>query len=255
MFDFVILKNETVKFKANYLYHIHKHEHYEVIYLLSGKCFMAIGGKDIALNVGECIVINKNISHNFYVNGANGCKINQLEVLSNVPFISSDFIKLNDAFMISSGINNISLIQTTIADEMSRRKLIELELEKVILLCNCLKSTCYEDSPYIMKAIELIKNSYCYDISCAEIAKRLQISERYLRKIFIADMGTTPKDYIINLKIEKAKALLANTKQSIADVAVKVGFNTIQYFSELFKKRIGITPSEFRECNIIKIKP
>lgn len=49
--------------------------------------------------------------------------------------------------------------------------------------------------------------------------------------------------------MEKAKNLLINTDKKIAEIAGLTGYNTIQYFSEIFKERTGVTPREFREVN------
>lgn len=244
-----IIKNNIVKFKAEYLYYVHAHDHYEIIYVISGQCMMSINNKDIVLNQGNCIVINRNASHNFYVNGENGCKINQLEVRIDDNLIDSDYVKLDNGYIMATAMNDILFFQSQIDGECDRERLIALGIEKVAILSHSLKSGHTDEEPLVIKAVEYIKDNYTYDIGCVSVARHIGISDRYLRKVFEKSVGMTPKDYISNLKMERAKVLLIHSTKTIADIAGCVGYNTIQYFSEVFKRRIGVSPSEFRTSN------
>ena len=77
-----------------------------------------------------------------------------------------------------------------------------------------------------------------------EIAK---ISSRYYEKLFYRKFSKTPKEYIVDLKIECAKELLLQEKSLIKDVALKLGYNDIYHFGKIFKKKTGYTPSQFRQ--------
>lgn len=247
--EYLILKNKIIKFNPEYLYYVHSHNHYEIIYIIAGQCIMSVSNQDIALNQGNCIVINRYSSHNFYVNGEKGCKINQLEVSIDKDIIDSDFVKLKNAHIVAESLNNILFFQTQIENEKDKERLIALEIEKITILANSLKSSDTCDDKNVKKAVEIIRTNYNYDIDCSKLARDIGISDRYLRRIFEKTLGMTPKEYISNLKIEKAKVLLIHSDKAVAEIAIEVGYNTIQYFSEVFKRHIGITPCEFRAYN------
>ncbi|MCC2727878.1 helix-turn-helix transcriptional regulator, partial [Blautia sp. MSK22_86] len=66
-------------------------------------------------------------------------------------------------------------------------------------------------------------------------------------KMFRKDIGTSLNDYINSLRVEKAKHLLENTNTKVIDIALEVGFDTLPYFSSVFKKYTGVSPAEFRK--------
>lgn len=249
--EYSIKKSAVVKFESNYLYNSHNHNHYEIIYMISGQCMMLINNIETTFSEGECIIINKNIQHNFYVNGKKGCKIQQLEIDCDVCVLTEDFVRITitKAQFFSLCLNKIHVFYNEKSYANIRNVLIELEIKQLALLTNEFGVATLTDNDYIKQAVKDIKDNYLSEIYCDKIAKKLGISERYLRKIFVADLGIPPKEYIINLRLEKAKSLLINTNEKIADIAMMVGYNTIQYFSIVFKSRTGVTPSEFREIN------
>lgn len=79
-----------------------------------------------------------------------------------------------------------------------------------------------------------------------EIAEHCHISERTLLRHFKDATGFTPKQYIIQLKVEKAKQLMEQGKASIEDVSEDLGYSDTSNFIKVFKKVSGITPSEFK---------
>ena len=79
------------------------------------------------------------------------------------------------------------------------------------------------------------------------LASKLGISHRYMRDTIKAETGKTSVDQINLFLVEEAKDLLLAPKASISETAYKLGFEYPQYFSRLFKKKEGMSPTEFRE--------
>ncbi len=108
----------------------------------------------------------------------------------------------------------------------------------------------YEDS--LMKtnrlypAIKYIDNHLNEEITNSLLADILNISDVYLRKLFIKYYGVTPKQYIIYFRIKKAKHLLTESNKSISDICFLCGFNDIYHFSRIFKSKTGLSPSEYK---------
>jgi YesN/AraC family two-component response regulator len=80
-----------------------------------------------------------------------------------------------------------------------------------------------------------------------EICKKIGISRIQLYRKVKALLGCNVNDYILNVRLQKAKYLLNETELSIAEIADKVGFSSAAYFSTVFKNKFIVTPSEFRE--------
>ncbi len=79
----------------------------------------------------------------------------------------------------------------------------------------------------------------------AQLAEVLGISEVYLRKLFLTQLGTTPRQYILNVRIQKAKQLLTSSNCNIAELAEECGFTNVYHFCRTFKKRTGMTPTQY----------
>lgn len=75
-----------------------------------------------------------------------------------------------------------------------------------------------------------------YDISCS-----------HLRKMFRQYTGKSPHQYYLDMKIIRAKELIVNTRMSVKEIAINLGFESIHYFSRLFKSKVGQSPSDFRK--------
>lgn len=83
------------------------------------------------------------------------------------------------------------------------------------------------------------------------LAKQANISEVYFRQLFLKQFGITPRQYIINARIVKAKQLLATGDKKISAVAEECGFVSVYHFSRCFKEKVGVTPTEYLNSNRI----
>lgn len=85
------------------------------------------------------------------------------------------------------------------------------------------------------------------NIDFEAMAAEHAVSYEWFRKTFKQVLGTSPGQYLLNLKIEKSGQMLRETSLTIAEIAAKAGFESEFYFSRLFKKKTGQTPSEYRK--------
>lgn len=102
----------------------------------------------------------------------------------------------------------------------------------------------------VQKAIEYIRNHYCEDLCIQDMITQLGLSKAYFHRCFKNATKTTPVQMIQTLRIEKAKTLLCFTQNSISEVAGLCGFYDSVYFSAVFKKMTGVTPTEYRNQSI-----
>jgi len=99
----------------------------------------------------------------------------------------------------------------------------------------------------INEAREIIKSNVENTLSQEEIAKKLSLGYSWYRRMFKEYTGVSPAQYQLQQKIMRAKELLTTTDQNISEIAYTLHFDNVCQFSTFFRKKEGITPSEFRK--------
>lgn len=105
----------------------------------------------------------------------------------------------------------------------------------------------------IEEAVDYIRNNYddC-NLNVNMLADKLNISAAYFGKQFTEFTGCKTLEYILKVRMEKAKnLLLSEPDKDIAQIAEAVGYNNSTYFTTAFKKYYGVTPSRFRDYNVV----
>ena len=103
-------------------------------------------------------------------------------------------------------------------------------------------------SPIVQKTILVIDSDISAELSLNNLAQRQGISSGYLATVFKKETGKTVSEYIKDKRIEHAMYLLGTTHLQIQTVALHCGIMDVQYFSKIFKKKIGKNPKEYREA-------
>lgn len=104
----------------------------------------------------------------------------------------------------------------------------------------------YDKQTIAQTITSYFQENYMKKISVEEIARSSYLSTTYITKIYKEVTGDTPINYLINLRMEKAREILKEGHFSIQDAAKKVGYDDPYYFSKLFKKRFGLSPSAYK---------
>ena len=99
----------------------------------------------------------------------------------------------------------------------------------------------------LCRARQFIDDSYQQPLDLAEISKQACLSRYHFLRLFRAEFETTPHQYLIQRRIEKAKELLRGRSLSVTDVCFEVGFESLGSFSSLFRKCVGRAPSSYRQ--------
>jgi two-component system response regulator YesN len=104
------------------------------------------------------------------------------------------------------------------------------------------------DAPYsiVEKAKEFIDQHYCEELSLGMVSEWVGVSENYLSKLFMKNVGDSFIQYVTNLRIEESKRLLKKGYK-IIDISAKVGYMNSEHFSRMFKKVTGVSPKVYRE--------
>ena len=99
----------------------------------------------------------------------------------------------------------------------------------------------------VRKAQDYIEENVSRDISLNEISEELNISSYYFSKLFKEETGEGFIEYLTKRRVEKAKEMLKDPSKSIKEVGSDCGYSDPNYFSRIFKKSTGMTPTEYKE--------
>lgn len=98
----------------------------------------------------------------------------------------------------------------------------------------------------IDRAIEFLRECYSLEFSLQDVAKTVNLSPYHFSRVFKDQMGKTTYQYLMEIKIARAKELLAETRLSIKEIYLMCGFNSNSHFSSMFSKIVGVAPTEYR---------
>lgn len=100
---------------------------------------------------------------------------------------------------------------------------------------------------YILSAVKYIHESIGMPLSIKEIAQHVHLNPSYLSVLFKEETGVSFSDYVIRLRMKRAKELLYHSPLSMDSISEQIGLQTASYFIRIFKKYEGITPKQYRE--------
>jgi YesN/AraC family two-component response regulator len=156
-------------------------------------------------------------------------------------------IKLKaDAFIVKPF--NLEYLEETIKNLLNNRSILREHYTSELPTESRSNSSTKIDRKFINEFIAIVENNLSNeDFSIDDICREVGVSRVQLYRKVKALIGYNVNDYILTVRLQKAKFLLTDMQLTICDVAYKVGFSSQAYFSTVFKSKFSLTPSEYRE--------
>jgi len=224
---------------------IHNRKHYGLSFCVEGQITYVHKGKKIVSDKDHAIFLPKDESYTLYGDKA-----------GIFPVINFECIDFECNSIIAIPIPNP---ETYIKDyeQMKALFLFARNRTKVISIfyniLHHLSAVNTIDSEIIAPAMKYIEQSISDpELSNKKIANLCGISEVYFRKLFREQYSTTPKQYIIDIRIDKAKQLLTDGILKINAIAECCGFSNSYHFCRVFRNKTGMSPSEYMKQNKIR---
>lgn len=142
--------------------------------------------------------------------------------------------------------------QLTFSDELKRNGLLMMFFSELIedykrWMPNQIQQYSYPGSVYVKHAVEYISHHYDQKIKINELADYIGVNRSYLTSSFKKALGCSPQEYLVNLRMEKARSMLKKTDLPINAVANAVGYTDQLAFSKIFKQHFLLSPKAYRE--------
>lgn len=251
----------------------HWHEHLQIYYFIDGKALIQCGNNTFQVHPEDIILVNSGESHylksksdnlaffiirfepNFiYSNKADIIQTKYLAPIINDGIIFDNYIENDDKFH--------ELVKEALSEYFNKELGYELSIKGIVynlivlLLRNHIHYLLTEEEFRKRKAnlqrfssvFEYIEKHYLEKITLNDLSNRASISKHHFCRIFKELTGKTAIEYINGIRLEKAVDLLNETDNNITEIALKCGFENINYFSRVFKSQYRISPSQFRKC-------
>lgn len=107
----------------------------------------------------------------------------------------------------------------------------------------------YRENKKMMQVIEFMNEEYYSDFSLDQLASLANLSPYHFIRVFKAFTGKTPYDFMLEIKIEKAKEILKVTSNNMTTIASICGFSNPSHFTTVFKRKTGFSPQQYRKLN------
>lgn len=239
-------------FKASY----HSHPNLEILLIAEGKGKLVTTNRNIDMKKGDVLIINSNSKHCEV--SKSGCTFYAIGINKLEAFLPKNFQKKILYFSLEKDEFEtlLSLYQIMMKETQKQKKdsacLLENTYQMIMKLMERNaelyfgKNEKIQGNHLVSAALNIIENYYYTHLTLKEISHRLSVSSSLLSHEFKKETGKTIIEYKLDCQIEEACNLLAITDMSMIDIAFATGFTTSSYFSEMFKKKKGISPKEYR---------
>lgn len=252
---------------------MHWHEDIQFIYVLEGNIEVVTLESRTPLHKGEGFFINKNVVH--LVDKVDACHYNsfifpdyflRFYIGSPADELVGHIIGKEElpVFHITDAKENLSVVQTLkILSSLEQNKTVLYPYEVLSSLSNLWLEFCrvvniteqksHKKNSLISNRmaifLQYIELHYSEELSLEILAKSANVSKSECLRCFKTSLQTTPYKYLMEYRLSKAAGMLKNTNELIENIAVSVGFTHISHFGKCFRKKAGVSPSEYRKLN------
>jgi AraC-like DNA-binding protein len=235
----------------------HAHEGHELFFPQQGEISITVEGKELQAGPGKMIYLPPGIEHSF-TSSAHGSGERLIVVISKKAWSTYKGGKSGPKVCIVSQLSKelifhlllhpkskaVSALLSTLVQTLSEA----LELEEASFEGNIAALQDYSSDERIKKAVALLKRDPSKNISTAKLARESGLSLRSLNRLFLQELGLTPKKLVLLLRVELAKKLLASPRTTVTDTSFEVGYQSVSQFIAAFQRVTGQLPSEYQRA-------
>jgi AraC family transcriptional regulator len=245
----------------------HSHSAFTVTAMLSGSFFTSIGDRNFKLSAGETALTNVGQNHSAHGSAIELVSIGVSPALVNELVTEIGLTRTTAEIVFRSSVasdQTLTRITRAIATELSDEQFGHIEMldaqvrQLAIHLLRTHLTVRKSDKIELSRAgpvdrrlrlaIEFMHDNFGRELSLEEIASAAYLSEYHFARLFKRITGITPHLYLANLRLERARKLLAESTLPIIEIASMVGYQSQSHFTKVFKSITGVTPRAYREA-------
>ena len=261
--------DKSVKTKSWSMNNLHSHQHYEIYFLIKGDRSFFLSNSLYTVGAGTLVVIPPYVMHK-----TEGGPFERFNVNVSTDYLDAfqkktlDGLAKGIAIKIPDG--KMQEIKKIISQMTDTEKLLNYQdnVKKALfgyfiyLISNLEEDKSVRSSaeilqnapPIVLKMINYLNDNYAQKISLETLEKTFFLSKTTLCKQFNQAINCTIADFLLNIRLNKAKYYLTETKKTITEIADLCGFCSQNYFGLIFKQKTGLSPLNYRKHQSDKIR-
>lgn len=256
------------EYTKDFAYSGELHDFWEIVYADKKSVVITAGSKEMTLNAGQMYIHKPNEFHKIRCDGTSAansvilsfdCSCAELmSIAGTVITCTNSERKLmgqiieeaTDAFSTPLGTPYTSVLEKSENGRFGCEQLVQIYMEQLLISLirghkRNVPAKNEENSKLLLQMCEFlqanINNKLCFE----DIKKEFNLSASVIKRLFQSGMGCGAMEHFVRLKIDAAKQMIRENEFNFTEISEQLGFNTPQYFSTVFRRVSGMTPSEY----------
>lgn len=241
-------------YEPGYALHREAYDSFLLLYIQSGSLLTEFEGRKTMALEGSFVLLDCYRPHSYRSDAGCDALWCHFDGITARSFYTAVVSRLGNVFSLSNPQPAVSrlteLYQAFATSGVIREALLSKYLNDILTAC-LLDSPCPGQADAHAGMTEeitaYISEHFSEELSVSALARSAGLSQYYFIRTFKKETGFTPHEYLINIRINTAKYLLKNSRLSVKEICFHTGFSCEAVFCSAFKKRIGMTPTHYRE--------
>ena len=261
------------EFGPRFVFEGEKHDFWELVYVDKGSVAIVRDGEEIILGQGEAVFHRPNEFHSIRANESApnvfvisfACASPAILMFERFSarlnptlkgYVASILKEAEKTYYVPKNDVGLTKLKTKENAPIGGEQLIRTYLEQFLIYLartqsrNAIPAPPREEPPDMHPAVEAIR-VYLEEhieetVRIGQLCAEFGYSRSFISKLFRSQTGESPGGYFLRMKIKRAKTLIRESNLNFSQISTRLGFENPQYFSRIFKKHTGMTPTEFK---------
>lgn len=238
---------------AEYMVRRERYDSFLLMQILEGSCMVEVDGRCCCAGAGDAVLLNCYRPHVYYTRDHLRMRWLHFDGGQSVAFAETMLKVQGPVFRLDNPSEVEEPLENILSVFRSGQPLSEPTVSCLIhtMLCNLVAGTTVSGAlepktGLVEEAIVYMRQQYPRHLTIKDIADAVSVSPSHFSRLFKRETGSSPYEYLLNLRLDKAKSLLKTTARPISEIAEQTGFSSTSNFICAFHERVGLSPAKFR---------
>ncbi|MEE1138647.1 MAG: AraC family transcriptional regulator [Acutalibacteraceae bacterium] len=256
------------EYTKDFAYSGELHDFWEIVYADKKSVVITAGSKEMTLNAGQMYIHKPNEFHKIRCDGTSAansvilsfdCSCDELMSISGTVITCTNserklmgqiIEEATDAFSTSLGTPYTSVLEKSGNGRFGCEQLVQLYMEQLLISLirgnrRTVEIKKADSGTLLLRICDFLENNIEKKLSFDDIQKEFNISASVIKRLFQNNMSCGIMEHFTRLKIDEAKRMIRENEYNFTEISEKLGFNTPQYFTAVFRRLSGMSPSEY----------